>query len=295
MLKKFTAIILCTLLASCGESESSLGEPTDWFINPESRYGIKHETPHIDHYSVTSTEGNKLHSLDLRPIVLHLEIPKQHLVSVAHPFMPWAKKIWDKATLEVLLPDFEHRNDNNKSKFAEKYSTDILTYRIGSLSRDSTFVRETSGDKYLKAKIQKFENLIAYKNFEKYGNQTDSEISKRSPSLFMVEKGYMSTPAGNPIFIKCGIYWGGSHSDVTGCRGGFVIPRDKWPKEEIMKFGGTEGVEVTYEFSSKYLYMWEDIHKKIVSLTQSYIKKPEIFITKSSKRPPFAALDESVK
>jgi hypothetical protein len=278
MLKKFTTIILCTLLASCSESESSLGEPTDWFINPESRYGIKYEAPHIDHYSVIGTEGNKLHSLYLRPIGLYLEVPKQHLVLVSHPYMPWAKKIWDKATLEVLLPDFEHRDEHNKSKFSEKYSTEVLTYRIGFLSRDSNFIGEASGDKYLKEKDSEFENLIAFKNYKKYGDQTDIDISKRAPRLFMVEKGYMLTPAGNPIFIKCGTYWGGSHLDVTGCRVSFVIPRDRWPKEEIIKFGGTRGVEVTYEFSSKYLYMWEDIHRKIISLTQSYIKKPEIFL-----------------
>jgi hypothetical protein len=146
------------------------------------------------------------------------------------------------------------------------------------LSRDSTFIGIAAGDKYLKVKSQKFENLIAYKNHNKYGDQTDMDISNRSPNLFMVEKDYMSTPAGNPIFIKCGTYWGGSRFDVTGCRGSFVIPRDRWPKEEIIKFGGTRGVEVTYEFSSKYLYMWEDIHKKIISLTQSYIKNPEILL-----------------
>lgn len=239
---------LLFVVCSCGEKHTNLTEKTDHF-------GFSSKVNWADKVQV-----------NIRPINFELNIPRNHLRSIAHPYMPWAKAIWDKVILEAILPTLEFKNENNFQKFGSENSSNLLIIRIGFLSSDESFLGATINGEYEEVDdFSKFK-LRAFINRRVYGAQSVESVKKREPNIFIVNSEHMRTPSDNPIVIDC---------KIGTCFVRMVIPSSRWPDQDINAFGGTKGVGLEYDFNPKYVKDWEEVHKFVLSNVKSYIRYPE--------------------
>lgn len=247
MCARFFMVFLFLTLCSCEKEKVNLSEETEYF-------------------KFSKAEMENTIDVNIRPIKFDLRIPRNHLKSISHPYMPWAKEIWDKVVLEALLPNLEFKSESNIESFKSPSGTDILTIRIGFLSQDESFLSATVNGEY--EEVDNFFDFDAraYVNRRKYGNQSIMSIQNRKPNIFVINKEYMSTPSGNPIVINC---------KIGVCQVRMVIPSTGWQGDELKDFGGTKGIGLEYVFDPKYVASWEKIHDFVILNVRSYIKYPK--------------------
>ncbi|RBP53665.1 hypothetical protein [Arenicella xantha] len=220
-----------------------------------------------EYFEVSDNSNNTVPvAISLRPIKLDLEIPRHHLASIAHPYKPWAKTIWDRVNLQVLLPDFQFRNTQNLAEFNSQDSADVLRYRIGGLSSDQSFVLLSVNKEYQEVDDFADVHLRAYVNRRKYGNQSEESIQARQPTMFVVNESYLRTPSEKPIVLSC---------NLRRCNASMVIPASNWPEADRVDFGGTQGVRIEFNYDQKYLRQWQQIHNFVLATIASYIHYPE--------------------
>ncbi len=207
-----------------------------------------------------SEKNNELVSVNIRPTNFVLNIPRNHLTSITHPYMPWAKEVWDMVHVQALLPELNFANNTNFEKFEIDTPSEILRMRIGFLSTDETFLSVTVNGIYEELWTQSDYKLKSFVNRRKYGSQTEESIRKRSPSVFVVDPTYRVTPSGNPIIINC---------KIGRCYVRVVIPIPKRPQEKQI------GLGLEYDYNPKYIKDWEKIHSFVLSTLKSYVNYPE--------------------
>lgn len=76
-------------------------------------------------------------SFAMRPIGAVLSIPKNHLIAVAHTFQPWAKQVYDTASVVTLLRSYAPRTRENGESLMKSASLDRLFITLGSLANDA--------------------------------------------------------------------------------------------------------------------------------------------------------------
>lgn len=193
----------------------------------------------------------------IRPVGATINVPRNQISVASHPYMPWAKEIWDIATIELLLPNFEPRSPQNEKLFVESDPFRLLVVRIGWLSSE---LEHNEISRIEKRGYVSFTDRET--NLVSFHSATDSKRSLAG-LFYVAPKSELLTPSSNPVVFKCSSE---RQAAAKRCTVQFIVPCDLWPKEYHSKFGNVPGVEVLYSVPFPYLKDWKSIHSRVIDI-----------------------------
>jgi hypothetical protein len=209
-------------------------------------------------------------SFTLRPIGTRLAIPKNHLGLVAHAYQPWAKQIYDVATIVALLPNFTARNEENGTRLMNSTTNDRLKIILGSLAGDlpaKDYHAAVKNGTLVLDPLRSQPNVPAYRKSFDFG--------RKEPFFVLPNPDIFRTPLGNPILIICPATGTPNEAQLaTGdCYLRFALPPSMFPGASPAAFGGVPGIRVYYYFNEKHLSEWSTIHGRVLDLLTTFIRQ----------------------
>lgn len=204
----------------------------------------------------------------LRPIAASLAIPKNHLVIVTHQFQPWAKKIYDTASIVALLPDFEPRTHENSDRLMMSSSQDRLSIILGGLAGDESAseYREAVDKGWLVPDARSFVDVPVYRKSGDVGG-TDPFVALPDPARFR-------SPLGHDIVIVCPPtprQPGPSQYATGDCSVQIALPPSYFPRAAPESLGRDSGLRLRYSFNEKYLSQWPVLHQRVMDFVRGFI------------------------
>jgi hypothetical protein len=210
------------------------------------------------------------YSFPMRPIGADLAIPKNHLVAVTHQFQPWAKQVYDVASIVASLPDFAPLTRENSESLMKGGSLDRLSITLGSLADDPSAnqYREAvkNGTFVLDTRRSSPDVPVYRKRFDAAG--TEPFFALPNPSRFR-------SPLGNDIVIICPPE---RHElkktpyPIGDCTVETALPPSFFPGASAEKFGGVAGVRLYYHFNEKYLPQWPTLHQQLLGFLRGLVQ-----------------------
>jgi hypothetical protein len=262
--------LLLALLSGCDAPApypASADEPAHVFYENDEFYA-KHPGSAV---FVTDVDASEPYTFTMRPIGAVVAIPRNHLVVVTHQFQPWAKQVYDVASMVALLPEFAPRSRENSEGLMKSESLDRLTITLGSLSNDRSAVqyREAvkNGALLLDHRRSSSDVPVYRKSFDTEG--TEPFFALPNPSKF-------KSPLGNDIVIVCppkGYEPRHSQYPVGDCRVEVALPPSHFPRVSPDTFGGVAGVQLSYYFNEKYLPEWPTLHSRVLAFVHGVIRQ----------------------
>lgn len=242
-------------------------EKADYFFNPQLRYPnypLKEKWWDSANFQEDRFTPNPFIT-PIRPVGATLNVPRNQISVASHPFMPWAKEIWDIVTIELLLPNFEPRSPQNEKYFVENDPFRLLVVRIGWLSSELEHneISRIEKDGYVPF-TDRDTNLVSFHS------ATDSNRSLAG-AFYVAPRSELLTPSSNPVVFRCSSQ---HQAAAKRCTVKFIVPCDLWPKEYYSKFGNVPGVEVSYSVPFPYLKDWKSIHSRVIDLVSDSFVLP---------------------
>lgn len=247
-------------------------EKADYFFDPQLRYPnypLKEKWWDSANFQEDRFTPN-LFITPIRPVGATLKVPRNQISVASHPYMPWAKGIWDIATIELLLPNFEPRSPQNEKYFVENDPFRLLVVRIGWLSRELEHneIPRLEKQGYVPF-TDRDTNLVGF-------HSTTNSKQSSAGVYYVAPTSELLTPSSNPVVFICSSQ---HQTAVKRCTVKFIIPCDLWPKDYYPQFGNVPGVEVSYSVPFLYLKDWKSIHSRVIDLVS------DSFILPSGEHP----------
>lgn len=197
--------------------------------------------------------SNRSYQFLLRPTNKYFSIPYQHTIAIRHVYQPVAKEIYDFIFISFKLPDFSVKNSNNIDNFIDKNNIDIINLKIGGM-----YLKNNEAENHL-ILINKASKVILDKKLSSDTMKVSYFLDNNSRAYYfaVLNPEKILSPSKQPLLAKCYT----THRLFSNCEVEFYLP---------LKFEGLDGIEVIYSFNPKYLYLWPDIHQKIISSISSY-------------------------
>jgi hypothetical protein len=268
MIVRTFSLLSMIALTACDQSTSSIniGERTQVLYRNDELLAQHPEA------AILVDGGNTAEpfSFRMRPIGTQIVIPKNHLGLVSHAYQPWAKQIYDVATIVALLPDFAPRNEENGTRIMNSTTNDRLQIIFGGLAGD------LSANDY-HAAVQKgtlvLDPLRSQPNVPAYSKSFDTD--RKEPFFVLPDPDKFKTPLGSRILIICPATGTRNQAQLaTGdCNVQIALPPSMFPGASPAAFGGVPGVRVYYYFNEKHLSDWPTIHSRVLNLLRSFIRQ----------------------
>jgi len=265
----FLALLSC-LLAACDAAEpypANRDERAHVFYQNDEFYR-KHPEKGVLIVGGFTAES---FSFGMRPINAVLTIPKNHLVTITHQFQPWAKQIYDIASIVAVLPDFGPRTPENGKDLMESASLDRLLITLGGLGDDASAAKYRraveQGTLVLDRSFSVADVLVYRKAIDRAG--TEPFFALPNPAKF-------KSPLGNDIVIVCPpsrqkqIQ---SQYPIGDCTVKIALPPSYFSLSSSEGFGGTAGVRLDYHFNEKYLPQWPALHARVLELVRGFAQQ----------------------
>lgn len=220
---------------------------------------------------VADDYGRDTYSFSMRPIGVEFSIPKNYLVTVTHQFQPWAKKIYDVASIVVSLPNFAPRTRENSESLMKSASLDRLTIILGGLANDLSarpyYEAVQNGTLVLDDRHSSPDVPVYRKSFD---------IERTEPFFALPNPSKFKSPLGNDIVIICppkGHESKNSQYPTGDCVVQIALPPSYFPSSRAETFGGVAGVSLYYYFDEKYLPQWPTLHPRLLDFLRGFIRQ----------------------
>ena len=264
------AYLLLALLSACDSRvpyPESKDERAHVFYEKDEFYA-KHPEKAV---FVAGGYASETYSFPLRPIGAELAIPRNHLVAVTHQFQPWAKQVYDVASIVAELPNFAPRTMENSESLMKSTSRDRLSITLGSLASDLSARQYheavNNGTLVLDNRLSSPDVPVYRKSFDIAG--TEPFFALPNPAKF-------KSPLGNDIVIICppkGHESKGSQYPTGDCAVQIALPPSYFPSSSAERFGGVAGVRLYYYFNEKYLPRWPALHPRLLDFLRGFIQQ----------------------
>ena len=234
----------------------------------------KHEFYAKHPQKATFTEGgytSEGYSFAMRPIGAVLVVPKNHLVTVTHQFQPWAKQVYDVASIVALLPDFAPRTRENGESLMKNASLDRLSITLGGLANDASVAQ-------YRAAVQNGTLVLdgprSSPDVPVYRKSVD--VAGVEPFFALPDPSRFKSPLGNDIVIVCppnGPQPTGSHYPIGDCTVQIALPPSYFPRASRESFGDVAGVRLYYHFNEKHLPPWSTLHPRVLAFVRGFVQQ----------------------
>jgi hypothetical protein len=211
------------------------------------------------------------YSFSMRPIGAVVAIPRNHLVVVTHQFQPWARKIYDVATIVASVPDFAPRTKENSESLMKNESLDRLTIILGGLANDQSAAEYQEavkkGTLILDTQRSSPDVPVYRKSFDTAG---------REPFFALPNPSKFKSPLGNDIVIVCPRETSErrvSRYPIGDCRVQIALPPSFFPRAKEETFERAAGVGLYYYFNEKHLPDWPALHPRILAFLRGFVQQ----------------------
>jgi len=209
-------------------------------------------------------------SFGMRPIGAVLSIPKNHLISVTHQFQPWAKQIYDTASIVAMLPDFSPRTTENGENLMKNASLDRLLITLGGLGNDASAAQYRRavqlGTLVPDSRWSVADVPVYRKTIDKAGTE---------PFFALPDPAKFKSPLGNDIVIVCPPSRNQpvqSQYPVGDCTVKIALPQSYFPRSLSEGFGDAAGVRLYYHFNEKHLPQWRTSHGRVLEFVRGFVQ-----------------------
>lgn len=216
-------------------------------------------------------DAREAYTFRMRPIGALLAIPKNNLVVVTHQFQPWAKEIYDVASIVALLPDFGPRTAENSELLMKNSSLDRLSLTLGSLGNDRSAIQYyqavKNGTLVLDTSRSSPDVPVYRKSFDTAGTE---------PFFALPNSSKFRSPLGNEVVIICppnGHEPRQSQYPIGDCMVELALPPSYFPGVSAQQFGGVAGVRLYYYFNEKYLPQWPALHARLLVFLRGFVQQ----------------------
>lgn len=209
-------------------------------------------------------------SFRMRPIGAVLTIPKNHLVVITHQFQPWAKKIYDIASIVATLPNFSPRATKNDEGLMKNASLNRVVITLGGLGGDASAAEYRDavqrGTLVLDSRWSVPDMPVYRKALDNGGNE---------PFFALPDPAKFESPLGNDIVIVCPpsrnqpVH---SQYPIGDCTVTIALPPSNFPGSLPEDFGGVAGVRLYYYFNEKHLPQWPTLHGRVLELVRGFVQ-----------------------
>ena len=209
-------------------------------------------------------------SFEMRPIGAVLTIPKNHLVAVTHQFQPWAKQIYDTASIVAMLPEFSPRTPENTEDLMKNASLNRLSIILGKLGSDRSAAQyrdAVQAGALVPDRRRSVADVPVYRKA--------SENAGTEPFFALPDPGKFKSPMGNDIVIVCPPSRTQpvlSQYPVGDCAVEIALPPSYFPRSSPEGFGGVAGVLLRYHFNEKHLPQWPALHSRVLDFVREFVR-----------------------
>lgn len=209
-------------------------------------------------------------SFELRPVSAVLTIPKNHLVSVSHQFQPWAKQIYDTASIVAMLPEFSPRTQENTEDLMKNASLNRLSITLGGLGNDRSAAQYRDAVQMGTLVLDRRRSVADVPVYRKASDYAGTE-----PFFALPDPAKFKSPLGNDIVIVCPPSRTQpvlSQYPVGDCAVEIALPPPYFPRSLSEDFGGVAGVHLRYHFNEKHLPQWPTLHSRVLVFVQKFVQ-----------------------
>lgn len=258
--------LMALALASCDIQRypQALDEPTHIFYGEDQFRSLPPGR------AVLVGDGNTADpfAFTLRPAGVSLRVPKNHLITVAHQYQPWAKRVYDVAVMVALLPDFDARSEANADQLMNNSTGDQLKIVVGSLAGDGSAAGYRSS---VETGVLVLDPQLSSPGVPAYRKAFD--LAGNEPFFALPDPMQFRSPLGNAVVIVCQRKQPShtmSTAPVGNCHVQTALPSSFFPGAEPAAFGKGSGIRLYYHFDEKYLSQWSVLHRKVLDFLTGF-------------------------